>query len=395
MSTNNLTDNDCKKAKSAGKAVKLFDGGGLHLFVSPKGAKVWRLAFRLKKKPQTISFGFYPSTSLADARRQRDTFKAELAKGFDPRAETAKVKMTLLAASAAYWAGRLDVSDSYRTLALRGIELHLGPKLGQKDVGTITREDLLAKLLVMDAKGLLDYVRKVRIWVGMVFDWAVERSLAKVNPAALIDPKKAFSVRESKGHAALTLKEMPEFMARLSFEQPIQSVLACRLLALTWVRTTELREMTWGEVDVPARLWTIPVGRMKRKRVHLIPLSDAALAIIETMRQRSRGSDYIFPNDRRSDRPMSENAVLYMLGRIGYGGRMTGHGWRSVASTWANQAGYNPDAIERQLSHSPDDKVRAAYNRAEYMEIRTQMMTDWAAWLAAQEKPPAPVHPAA
>lgn len=128
---------------------------------------------------------------------------------------------------------------------------------------------------------------------------------------------------------------------------------------------------------------------MKRKRAHLVPLSPAALGIIEVMRQRSRGSDYIFPNDRRADRPMSENSILYLMGRMGYGGRMTGHGWRSVASTWANQAGYNPDAIERQLSHAPDDKVRAAYNRAEYMEIRTQMMNDWAQWLQAQSVPPA------
>ena len=388
MSTNNLTDNDCKRAKPVGeppKPLKLFDGGGLHLYVSPLGAKSWRLAFRVAGKPQTVSFGAYPTVTLAEARRKRDDYKVQLAKGVDPRAETVKTKMTLLAATEAYWAGRGDVSDSYRKLVVRGIEMHLGPKLGSKDIGAIARDDLMAALLVMDAKGLFDYVRKVRIWVGMVFDWAVERGLAKLNPAALIDPKKAFGKRESKGHAALALDEVPEFLARLSFEKPIQSVLACRLLALTWVRTSELREMTWLELDFEKRLWTIPVGRMKRKREHLVPLSPAACRIVETMRERSQGSVYVFPNDRRSDRPMSENSILYMMGRIGYGGRMTGHGWRSVGSTWANQAGYNPDAIERQLSHAPDDKVRAAYNRAEYMDIRTQMMTDWALWLQAQE----------
>lgn len=391
MPTNNLTDNDCKRAKPLGdppKPAKLFDGGGLHLYVSPLGARAWRLAFRVAGKPQTVSFGAYPLVTLAEARRKRDDFKAQLANGVDPRVVTAKTKMTLQAASEAYWAGRHDVSTSYRALALRGIEMHLGPKLGSKDVGAIGRDDLMVALLVMDAKGLFDYVRKVRIWVGMVFDWAVERGLAKLNPAALIDPKKAFGKRESKGHAALALSEIPEFLARLSFEKPIQSVLACRLLALTWVRTTELREMTWGEIDFEKRLWVIPVGRMKRKREHVVRLSDAATNILHLLKSRSQGSSFVFPNDRRIDRPMSENAILYMLGRIGYGGRMTGHGWRSVGSTWANQAGYNPDAIERQLSHAPDDKVRAAYNRAEYMDIRIQMMTDWAEWLQAQEPQP-------
>lgn len=388
MSTNNLTDNDCKRAKPSGeppKPIKLFDGGGLHLYVSPLGAKSWRLAFRVAGKPQTVSFGSYPMMTLAEARRKRDDYKAQLANGVDPRVVAAKTKMTLLAASEAYWTGRHDVSSSYRALAVRGIEMHLGPQLGGKDIGAITRDDLMAALLVMDAKGLFDYVRKVRIWVGMVFDWAVERGLAKLNPAALIDPKKAFGKRESKGHAALALHEVPEFLARLSFEKPIQSVLACRLLALTWVRTTELREMTWSEIDFEKRLWVIPVGRMKRKREHVVPLSQASESILQLLKSRSQGSSYVFPNDRRSDRPMSENAILYMMGRIGYGGRMTGHGWRSVGSTWANQAGYNPDAIERQLSHAPDDKVRAAYNRAEYMDIRTKMMTDWALWLQAQE----------
>lgn len=388
MPTNNLTDNDCKRAKPAGappKPLKLFDGGGLHLYVSPLGAKAWRLAFRVAGKPQTVSFGAYPLVTLAEARRKRDDFKAQLANGVDPRMVAVKTKMTLLAASEAYWAGRHDVSTSYRALALRGIEMHLGPKLGSKDIGAIGRDDLMAALLVMDAKGLFDYVRKVRIWVGMVFDWAVERGLAKLNPAALIDPKKAFGKRESQGHAALALSEIPEFLARLSFEKPIQSVLACRLLALTWVRTTELREMTWGEVDFEKRLWVIPVGRMKRKREHVVPLSEAAKSILQTLKSRSQGSVYVFPNDRCNDRPMSENSILYLLGRIGYGGKMTGHGWRSVGSTWANQAGYNPDAIERQLSHAPDDKVRAAYNRAEYMDIRTAMMTAWAEWLQAQE----------
>ena len=165
----------------------------------------------------------------------------------------------------------------------------------------------------------------------------------------------------------------------------IQSAQACRLLALTWVRTQELRMMEWTEID--GDLWRIPAGKMKRRRDHLVPLSKQALVILENMRQRGTGSVYVFPNDRSADRPMSENAVLYLIGRIGYGGKMTGHGWRSVASTWANEAGHNKDAIERQLAHAPDDKVRATYNRAEYLPERKTMLQAWSDWLTKEGQP--------
>jgi integrase len=159
----------------------------------------------------------------------------------------------------------------------------------------------------------------------------------------------------------------------------ILSAMACKLLALTWTRTQELRLMEWSEID--GDLWRIPAGKMKRRRDHLVPLSRQALVLLDNLRVRQRGSVYVFPNDRRLDRPMSENAILYLIGRMGYGGRMTGHGWRTVASTWANEAGYNRDWIERQLAHSPDDKVRSTYNRAEYLTDRRVMLQAWGDWL--------------
>jgi len=143
------------------------------------------------------------------------------------------------------------------------------------------------------------------------------------------------------------------------------------------------RMMLWSEVD--GDLWRIPAGRMKRKKDHLVPLVPQALAILAKLRKRSRGSAYVFPAEHRTDRPMSENAVLYLLHRMGFKGRMTGHGFRSVASTWANEAGYGADAIERQLAHSPEDKTRAAYNRAEFMPERRAMLVAWADWLDAAE----------
>ncbi len=388
MPTNTLTDAQCRKAAAADKPVKLFDGGGLHLYVTPKGAKVWRLAYRVAGKPQTMSLGPYPSLGLAAARLRRDEVKTQLREGADPMAERRAQRPSgghsFREACEAYWAGRKDLSASYRDGALRGLELHLWPKLGGLRVDGITRELLLTELLRMDAAGLQEYVRKVRRWAGQVFDQAVELGQAKINPAALIRPERAFGRNEVEHLAALNPAEVPALLARLAMENPdLQSVLACRLLALTWVRTAELRQMEWTEIE--GDLWRLPAGKMKRRQEHLVPLSMQALAILKKMKARSRGSRYVFEGERTLERPMSENAVLYLLHRIGYKGQMTGHGWRSVGSTWANERGYLPDAVERQLAHVPADAVRAAYNRAAYLPQRRQMLQDWADWLGAAE----------
>jgi len=383
MPTNTLTDARCKGAKPAEKPYKLFDGGGLHLYVSATGSRIWRLAYRVAGKSQTMSLGPYPEVSLSEARSKRDEAKKALIDGKDPMAprRISRQAMTLKEASDAYWAGRKDVSASYRSNAERGIEMHLS-RLLARPISTITREDLLGELLRMDVAGLHVYVRKVRMWIGQVFEWAVENSLTLSNPAALIRPEKAFGRTKTTSFAALSLREVPEFLQRLALEGDLQSVLACRLLALTWVRTNELRMMEWSEIDEATQTWLIPAGKMKREREHLVPLSLQAIEVLKQLRARCRPeARYVFSAPHRMDRPMSENAVLYLMARMGYKGRMTGHGWRSVASTWANENGYSPDAIERQLAHVPDNKIRAVYNRAEYLPDRKKMLQDWADWL--------------
>ncbi|MFZ1180907.1 MAG: tyrosine-type recombinase/integrase [Herbaspirillum sp.] len=291
--------------------------------------------------------------------------------------------MTLREASEQYWNGRRDLSPSYLINARRAIEMHILPNLGDRNIASIEREDLMKELQRMDAAGLAVYVRKVRMWLGQVFDWAVENGYAKINPALLIDPRKAFSAAKVEHFAAIKVEEVPALMQRLACERDLQSVLACRLLALTWVRTIELRPMEWSEIDAELKIWRIPVGKMKRRRDHLVPLPSQALQILTELKSRARGSKYVFPAEHRDDRPMSENAVLYLLWRLGYRGKMTGHGWRTVASTWANEQGFNRDAIERQLAHSPEDKVRAAYNRAEYLPQRRALRQAWADWLTS------------
>lgn len=387
MPTNTLTDARCKAAKPKDKPYKMFDGGGMFLYVAPTGGRSWRLAYRLNGKPQTMSLGPYPDVALSAARAKRDEVKALLREGTDPMAarRAPKKGVTLTEASETYWDGRKDLSASYLANARRGIEMHLAPNLGAKDIGSITRDDLLDELRRMDAAGLHVYVRKVRMWIGQVFDWAIENGHATINPAALIRPEKAFGKAKVEHFAALTLAEVPDFLTRMSLESDLQSVLACRLMAYTWVRTTELRMMEWSEIDEKTAMWLIPAGKMKRARDHLVPLPRQAMELLAELKARSRGGRYVFPSDRTIERPMSENAVLALIYRIGYKGKMTGHGWRSVASTWANENGYNADAIERQLAHVPENEIRAVYNRAQYLPQRKQMLQDWADWLDLQQ----------
>ena len=385
MALNLLTDKACRQAAPAAKPLRLNDGGSLYLEVAPSGTKSWRWSYSEDGKGQTATLGRYPVMSLALAREQRDklSLKRMLGESVKPAKAAPQPALaagpTLREANETYWDARQDTAPGYRANAKRAIELHLVPALGDYPVGLLTRELLMVELNRMNAAGLYVYVRKVRMWVGQMFDWAVEQRFMALNPVDSINPRKAFGRRKVQNFAAVELTEVRELLERMAREKEIQSVLACRMLALTWVRTNELRMMLWSEID--GSLWRIPKGKMKRAHDHLVPLPTQAMAILATLKERSRGSPYVFPNDRRLDRPMSENSVLYLLHRMGYKGLMTGHGWRTVASTWANEHGYDDDAIERQLAHAPEDKVRATYNRAKYLKARRRIMQAWADWL--------------
>lgn len=376
MATNKLTDAVCRRAVATGKPQKLTDGHGMFLFVSPKGAKVWRVAYRLAGKQQTAVLGPYPLISLADARVKRDELRTALLNGVLAKPEKTS-DITFAKACETYWAGRKDVTERYRGNATRGLDMHLGV-LGALRVRDITRQRMLDELMILDNQDKHVYSRRVRVWASMVLEWAKERGYCEANVAQEINPKTAFGRARVRHHAALKLVDVPAFMARLGLECDLLSVLACRMLMLTWVRTGELRLMLWEEIE--GDLWRIPAGKMKRGKEHLVPLPVQAVALLTKLKARSR-SEYVFPNDRRRDRPMSENSILYLLGRIGYGGVLTGHGFRSIGSTWAHEAKYPSEAIEMQLAHTPGDKVASAYNRAEYLSTRREMLQAFADWL--------------
>lgn len=380
MPTDRLTDARCRAIKPSEKATKHADGRGLFLAVLPNGTKSWRMAYRIEGKMQTATFGLYPEVSLAEARRRRDELRAKLRDGADPRAKPRQAA-TLEAAAIDYWQRiRQDVSDDYRMNAVNALRQHVFPSLGGKPINAITRDDLLPVLMRMDAAGLHVYVRRVRMWLALVFRWAEHAHGVTVNPAALIDSRHTFGKAAKENFPALPLRDAHAFMARLDLEGDIQSALATRLLALTWARTGELRMMEWAEIE--GSIWRIPAGKMKRRNEHLVPLSTQALDVLAKLKARKRPQDrYVFPAEHTSHRPMSENTVLALLARMGYRHQMTGHGFRSWGSTWANERGYPADAVERQLAHTPADKTRAAYMRAQFLEQRAAMLQDYADWL--------------
>lgn len=379
--TNKLTDAKCKAIKPADKPVKAFDGEGLHLFVTPLGAKVWRVAYRLNGKPQQKSLGPYPAVSLAEARRKRDELKAALRDGADPMAgrRPARPIPSFEACARAYLASCGDLSTGYVQNATRGLEMHVFPAITDKPITSLTHHDVLHVLDVLDAKGKHAYVRKVRIWMGSVFKHAAVRHPGLVNLPKLIEPKVAFGRAKVKHFASVPLQAFPVLWRRVMLEGDLQSVLAFRFLAMTWVRTQEMRFARWDEFDGP--LWRISADRMKMKRDHLVPLPKQAMPLLKQLKLRAGRSPYVFPSERREDRPISENAVLALLDRCGYKGQMTGHGLRSIASTWANEQGRSPDAIEWQLAHVNGDDVRGAYNHATYLPERRQLLQDYADWL--------------
>lgn len=374
-----LTDAKCRSAQPRERPYKLFDGLGLYLWVNSTGAKRWRASYRIDGALQTATFGPYPEVSLAEARRKLLELRAKRRDGEDPRPKRDRPALSLRQVCDAYWNGRANISDAYRGNVLAALEMHVYPTLGDVSVGEMDRARMLACLNVMNARGLYVYVRRVRTWLAQPLDWAVEHGHCVTNVARNIRPEVAFGKRVVQGMPALSQAEMPGFIERLKIEdQTLPSVRACWLILLTWARTGEVRQMLWPEVE--GDVWRIPAGKMKRRREHVVPLVAEAVAVLEQLRAAKR-SDFVLPADHRPDRPISENAVLALIARMGYRGRMSGHGVRSVASTWANERGYPADVIETQLAHAPDDATRAAYNRASYITQRREMLQAWARWL--------------
>lgn len=389
-----LTDVAIRKAKPRDKAYKLTDGKGLFLWVQPSGSKWWRYAYRYNGKPKMLALGTYPEYTLAEVREAHAKARKVLASGIDPcEAKKEHKRQILLNAENSFekvareWhqVKSATLDQRYAGFVLRRLEADIFPKLGTRPIRNITAPELLSVIRLVEARGALEVAHRLLKSCGQIFMYGVATGHADCNPAdSLQDALKPMK----KGHFAyLHEKELPEFLSALETYQGMrQAQLATKLLLLTFVRTKELRGAMWSEINWEKAEWHISAERMKMRRPHIVPLSSQALTILHELKQLNSRWKYIFPNPYKPIKCMSENAVLNVIDRMGYGGRATGHGFRHTASTILNERGFNRDHIELQLAHVETNKVRGVYNHAQYLAERHKMMQWWSDSLDTMRK---------
>ena len=387
MATDKLTDAMLrgKATKPREKTFKLSDGHGLYLEVRPDGKRYWRHNYRYNGKQKTLAHGVYPETTLSEARDKRTAARKLLTNGIDPskqkKADKAN-KTNVFESIAKEWfdSQREGWGEVYSKKVWRSLELDIFPHLGDEPIAQITTTQLLDVLRRVEKRGAYDIVSRLRQRCEAVFKYAVLTERAAFNPATQLQG--VFKKRKVVHQKALGRKELPEFMDKLNRDSghPVTR-LATEMLAHTFVRTGELRFARWEEFDFEECIWNIPAERMKMNNDHLVPLTPRVLEILEEIKVHNGNREFVFASPNKPKQALSENAVLNVLYRMGYKGTATGHGFRSTASTILNEMGYNPDAIERQLAHVEKNKIRAAYNRGEYLEDRKKIMADWSKYL--------------
>jgi integrase len=364
--------------------------------VTADGARYWRLDYRFAGKRRTLALGVYPAVSLASARTRRDEARALIAAGGDPAVTKKAIKRDAKLATqntfeivAREWLSkeRKRLAAKYYALLLARLEGDIFPRIGSRPISEVDAPELLEVLRKVEKRGAVETARRLRQLCGQVFRYAVATSRATRDPSG--DLRGALSSPgRPRGHKAMPLSEAPQFLRALAaYDGDPRTRIALQVMVLTFTRTTELRAAQWSEFekleDEGRALWRIPAERMKMKRGHIVPLAPQAVALIRELRALpgSDASACLFPSPSREGY-MSNNTMLFALYRLGYHGRATVHGFRAMASTALNELGFRPDVIERQLAHQEDD-VRAAYNRAEYLSERREMMNYWANHLDA------------
>jgi integrase len=386
-----LTVTAVRAAKPQEKPYRLTDEKGLRLDVSPSGGKYWRFKYRFLGKEKLLALGVFPAVSLIDARDARDDARKLLAKGIDPGEQKKVVKRAALVAAAnSFEAVALEWLDKskvkwtprYATVVENRIRGDLFPALGKRPIAQITAPELLPVLRKMEARGVRETTHRARQDCSHIFRYAVATGRAERDIAA--DVKGALKPIVTKHHPSITDPDGIGALMRAieGYEGAIVTKSALMLAPLVFVRPGELRKAEWSEIDLDGAEWRIPAAKMKMRDPHIVPLSQQAVAVLTALHPVTGPEGYVFPGVRGRGRPMSENTINAALRRLGYtSDEMTGHGFRSMASTMLNEQGYNRDAIERQLAHSERNGVRAAYNYAEFLPERRKMMQAWAIYL--------------
>jgi integrase len=384
-----LTDTTIRKAKPKAKPYKLSDSGGLFLLVQSSGSKWWRYKYRFGGKEKLLALGSYPETSLMEARERHLQARKLLAAGNDPsEAKRAAKRLVSIKAEnnfesiAREWheQNSNQWSKIYADDVTKRLENHIFPKLGHRPLADITTTEILDVLRVIEKSGALDMAQRMMQTCGQVFRYAITTGRVDRNPVT--DLRGALKTPVRKHHSYLKADELPEYLQKLeSYDGSVETKLALKFLLLTFVRTVELRGAEWPEIDFKKADWRIPAERMKMKDLHIVPLSKQAIAVLEELKRHTGNRKHLFPNQHNPVSFMSENTILFALYRMGYHSKATGHGFRATASTILNEHGFHSDVIERQLAHIERNKVRAAYNHAEYLPERRKMMQWWANYI--------------
>jgi integrase len=386
-----LNDTLIRSLKPTGKPKKHFDGGGMFLFVTATGSKLWRMVYHFDKKEKLLSFGEYPTVSLKDARERREDAKRLLAQGIDPGAHKKAIVANRIAEQANSFKNialewhenqTAQFTAIHREHVLNRLNTYLFPALGSIAVSKVEPQDLLAVARAAEKRGLHVTPHVLVQLVGQIMRYAIATGRAKHNIAA--DLRGALKPRRGQHRATVTDPEKIGPLMRAIDGYPGYFPLCCalRLAPLVFTRPNELCAAEWNEIDLEAREWRIPASRMKMRRLHIVPLSDQAVRILEELQPYSGEGKYLFPSVRTDDRHITTSAVLLALRRMGYDKHeLCTHGFRSMASTLLNELGYNRDWIERQLAHDEKNAVRGAYNHAQYLPERRKMMQAWADFL--------------
>lgn len=385
-----LTDTKIKNAKPREKVYRLADGNGLCLEVRPAGSKCWRYRYRVDGKEKMLALGQYPMVGLADARERHLEARKLLSQGLDPSTARREAQQEARAASETFediareWMAKSAVGQTpaYAEDAIGRLERHVFPHIGRKPIRAINAQDIAAMLKVMEHKGIIDTACRQLQKVGQVFNYAIRTGRADHDPSAVL--KGTIPPKAKKHRAAITdPRAVGELLRAIDgYGGDFTTLCALRFAPLVFVRPGELRRAEWSEFDFQADEWRIPADKMKMRVEHVVPLSVQALAILAELQPVTGSGKYVFPSVRTASRPMSENTINAALRRMGYTKEeMTGHGFRTTASTLLNEMGWNRDAIERQLAHVPQDEVRAAYNRSMLLPERRKMIQAWADYL--------------
>lgn len=396
-----LTIKEIDGAKPCDKPYKLADGGGLCLLIAPSGAKLWRWRYRFDGKEKMMALGEYPLITLKEARERHSEARKALANGIDPMVERKAEGEAKQKESEArqreeensfenvardWWKWWLiGKSPRHADTTMRRMEADVFPAYGHKSINAVTAADVRQLMIAVEKRDARDVAKRIHETTSQIFRFAIARDIASRNPAADFKPRDILAEAQTENRARVDTKDLPELLVKIDdYNGDVITRFAMKLMAYTFVRTSEEIEAPWSEFDLDEARWTIPAERMKMKTPHIVPLSRQAVEVLRALKQITGNGPFVFAGARDKKKPISNNTILYALYRLGYRDRMTGHGFRGLASTILNEHEFDEAHIELQLAHTKRNKVAAAYNHAKYLKQRTEMMQWWADYLDAQ-----------